>query len=387
VCFREVVVFSACDASFRKSASEINRVWWRQEKTDQVQSRTIANMVEREGEQIQAHLRRQSKHILQDHGFTTEGSVADSNKAFAAITKEDVTLSREVVCQTIEELNRGQEEEKQIDLSELHETFEDPSSVKANISIDDVCCKKQKVSGRKKGSPPKEKREMVYNTVAHIQDKASKTYTLNTSNIAQMMIIVLAFLMSNELLSKPGSLVFFTDGARDLRSAIQDMFSFLPFKIILDWYHLQEKCKDLLSMAINGKQIKNQILTELLAWLWLGKVERAIKLLQDLSQDQVKNTKQLNNLITYLDRHRSSIPCYALRKRLGLRISSNPVEKANDLVVSNRQKHNGMSWSAHGSTSLATLTCVRRNNEHMQWLLHHDIHFSFPEHKQVQPAA
>jgi hypothetical protein len=362
-------------------------VWWRQEKTDQVQSRTIANMVEREGEQIQAHLRRQSKHILQDHGFTTEGSVADSNKAFATITKEDVTLSREVVCQTIEELNRGQEAEKQIDLSELHETFEDPSSVKANISIDDVCCKKQKVSGRKKGSPPKEKREMVYNTVAHIQDKASKTYTLNTSTIAQMMIIVLAFLVSNELLSKPGSLVFFTDGARDLRKAIQDMFSFLPFKIILDWYHLQEKCKDLLSMAISGKQIKNQILTELLAWLWLGKVERAIKLLQDLSQDQVKNTKQLNNLITYLDRHRSSIPCYALRKRLGLRISSNPVEKANDLVVSNRQKHNGMSWSAHGSISLATLTCVRRNDEHMQWLLHHDIHFSFPEHKPVQPAA
>lgn len=140
-------------------------------------------------------------------------------------------------------------------------------------------------------------------------------------------------------------------------------------------------------MAINGKQIKNQILTELLAWLWLGKVERAIKLLQDLSQDQVKNTKQLNNLITYLDRHRSSIPCYALRKRLGLRVSSNPVEKANDLVVSNRQKHNGMSWSAHGSTSLATLTCVRRNDEHMQWLLHRDIPFSFPEHKQVQPAA
>src|SRR5947207_7673627 len=177
VCFREVVLFSACDASFRRSASEINRVWWRQEKTDQVQSRTIANVVEREGEQIQAHLRRHSEHILQDHGFTTDGSVADSNKAFAAITKEDVTLSREVVCQTIEELNRGQEEEKCIDISELHETFEDPSAVKANISIDDVCCKKQKASGRKKGSAPKEKREMVFNTVAHIQDKESKAYT------------------------------------------------------------------------------------------------------------------------------------------------------------------------------------------------------------------
>jgi hypothetical protein len=41
--------------------------------------------------------------------------------------------------------------------------------------------------------------------------------------------------------------------------------------------------------------------------------------------------------------------CYALRKKLGLRVSSNPVEKANDLLASNKQKHQGMSWSADGS--------------------------------------
>jgi hypothetical protein len=63
-------------------------------------------------------------------------------------------------------------------------------------------------------------------------------------------------------------------------------------------------------------------------------------------------------------------------------VSSNLVEKANDLVVSNRQKHNGMSWSADGSTSLATLTSVRRNSEHMNWLFHHAITFTFPK-----PAA
>ncbi len=128
-------------------------------------------------------------------------------------------------------------------------------------------------------------------------------------------------------------------------------------------------------------------MTELLAWLWLGKVHRAVKLLQDLSQDQVKNTKELHNLITYLDRNSSTIPCYASRKKLGLRVSSNAVEKANDLLVSNRQKHQGMSWSADGSTSLATLTCLRRNDEHMPWLRRRDIHFTFPEHKQAKPAA
>ena len=80
---------------------------------------------------------------------------------------------------------------------------------------------------------------MVNNTVAHIQNKESKTYTLNTATVSQMMTIVLAFLLSNGLLSKPGSLVFFTDGARDLRLAIQNTFSFISFKIILDWYYLE----------------------------------------------------------------------------------------------------------------------------------------------------
>ena len=140
-------------------------------------------------------------------------------------------------------------------------------------------------------------------------------------------------------------------------------------------------------MAISGKAVKNQILTELLAWLWLGKVEGAIQLLREVSQESIKNQKELRNLMNYLERNSSYIPCYALRNQLGLRTSSNPVEKANDLVVSQRQKRNGMSWSPDGSTSLATLTALCRNGEDHQWLLNQSIRFTFPERKQVQPAA
>ena len=203
---------------------------------------------------------------------------------------------------------------------------------------------------------------------------------------ALALFVVLAFLLSNRMLCQPGSLVFFTDGARDLRKAIQDAFCFVPFKIILDWFHLEKKCKDLLSMAISGKQIKNQILTELLAWLWLGKVDKAICLLRDLKADHIKNATQRDALITYLSRNHDCIPCYALRKKLGLRVSSNPVEKANDLLVSNRQKHNGMSWSADGSTSLATLTALHCNAEDRNWLLSHDLRFQFDAAAQ-KPAA
>jgi hypothetical protein len=376
VCFREFALFYPCDEPFRKSAGKLNRALRRKEEQE-VRARTMANLVEREGEQIATYLEKKAESILEDHGFNSDGSIKNQEKVLKSIKIEQVLLAQEKVCQTIEEFNREQEKEKHIDLLELHETFEDLSAIKANISIDDVCCKKQKAKGRKKGSPPKEKREMVNNTVAHIQNGAAKTYTLNTHTITPMMIVVLAFLLHNGLMSMPGSLVFFTDGARNLRSAIQDMFSFLPFKIILDWHHLEKKCKDLLSMAINGKQIKSRILSELLAWLWLGKVDQAVELLSNVKQDMIKNKKELENLINYLERNRSCIPCYALRQKLGLRVSSNLVEKANDLVVSNRQKHRGMSWSTDGSTSLATLTTVRRNAEDMNWLLKHDVSFTF----------
>jgi hypothetical protein len=259
----------------------------------------------------------------------------------------------------------------------VQETFEDPQQVKANISLDEVCCKKQKAAGRKKGSPPKEKKERITNTVAPIQSGAGETYTLNSATATHMMILVVAFLVHNGLMSRAGPVVFFTDGARDVRGAIEHLFGVLPFKIILDWDHLEKKCHELLSMAIMGKQIKEQLLPELLAWLGLGKVERAVQLLREARPETIKNRKELDNLINYFERNRSCIPCYALRKKLGLRLSSNPVEKANDVVVASRQKHNGMSWSADGSISLATLTTVRRNAEDRKWLLNNDISFQF----------
>jgi hypothetical protein len=81
----------------------------------------------------------------------------------------------------------------------------------------------------------------------------------------------------------------------------------------------------------------------------------------------IKNQDVCNNLINYLKRNQPYIPCYAVRKKLGLRNSSNIGEKMNDLIVSNRQKHNGMSWSRSGSVALATLTALKRNKEYVNW--------------------
>jgi hypothetical protein len=87
------------------------------------------------------------------------------------------------------------------------------------------------------------------------------------------------------------------------------------------------------------------------------------------------SSQALEGLTGYLERNRSHIPCYAVRKRLGLRNSSNRGEKANDLVVSARQKHKGMSWSKGGSTALATLTALVSNDNHSLWFENRVVDF------------
>jgi hypothetical protein len=384
VCFREIAVFSCCDLPFRKSAEKLNRVLRRKEG-QLVQPRTMANLVEREGEAIAACVENKAKTILKCHDFTDEGVCTGDTSRYGLLTSESV-LSKERVSQAGKELNDMLPKERQLEVESLQDTFENPMQVKALISVDDVLCKKQKVSGRKKGSPSPKKKERVKNTVAHIQSGKGETYTVTTATIAQMMMVLVAFLLSNGLILIPGPVVFFTDGAEDLLVPIQKVFAFLPFKLILDWYHLDKKCQQRLSMAMKGKEKRNMVLQELLAWLWIGKVDQAIHFLRSLDPNDIKDAEHIEKLIGYFSRNLSFIPCYALRQKLGLRVSSNPVEKANDLLVSNRQKHNGMSWSASGSNSLAILTSLRRNDEHMQWLLHHDIRFQFALAPQM-PAA
>ena len=406
-----------CDESFRKSAKKINRVLRRDEK-DAVQYRTIDNMIEREGERIQEYMSEKAEEILKNHGFTAEGRLVSSSKEIRSeifdgdmggvqssgtteeqSTEEDpknievnhfdankghdpkiepYTITEEVINQVIEEINAGKGEDLQIELSDLHETFEDPACIKANISLDDVLSKKQKESNRKKNAPSKEKNEFIKNTVAHLQNGEQATYLLNAACIEKILILVLAFLLENGLHTSGGQLIFFIDGAADLRSGIQSLFLGLwSFKIILDWFHLEKKCKERLSMAMRGKLIRNKVLAYITQLLWYGKVEAAIAYLQDLNKDDIKNQDEIKRLIGYLERNRSFIPCYVLRQKLGLRVSSNQGEKANDLVVSSRQKNNGMSWSASGSNSLASVTTVHLNNEYSNWLLNHDIAFHF----------
>ena len=115
--------------------------------------------------------------------------------------------------------------------------------------------------------------------------------------------------------------------------------------------------------------------------LWVGKPDAVIGVLRRVSEEYLKDGRTTEALIAYLERNREYIPCYALRKKLGLRNSSNKGEKSNDLAVSSRQKHNGMSWSKVGSPALTTIIVLHLNEEQSNWYQHSKFEYQMTEKK------
>ena len=187
--------------------------------------------------------------------------------------------------------------------------------------------------------------------------------------------LLVAFILENRLM-EGHRLIFFSDGATSIRGHIEKYFGFRQYTVILDWLHLKKKCKEFLSMSIKGsKDEKQQIKKELTSILWTGRHKNAIKYLESLKNSHVKNPMKIEELKGYIERKSSDMTCYALRHEQGLRISSNRVEKANDLVVATRQKHNGMSWSRIGSGALAVISATMINGELKGWMTEHRISY------------
>jgi hypothetical protein len=254
-----------------------------------------------------------------------------------------------------------------------------------DISVDAVLAKKQKpergmsVDGdpacAKDAQRRNPQRKSVSTKVAKI-NCGDASYCLVAPTYSLLFIFVLAFLLRNGLNGRV--LCFFVDGERSLNNALLAAFNWHPkVRVILDWYHLTKKCATLLSLILNDREVRNRHLSQLTHILWYGDVDAAVAYLLAVDVAHVKNNDAFDALIAYLLKHRERIPCYAIRKQLGLRNSSNAVEKANDDLVSTRQKNHGMSRSQAGSLALAALTAVNSNGHRRTWLDEGSIPLSF----------
>ena len=369
--------------SYRKSAEMLNLVLHRDEE-DSIKSRTLSDSMNRIGSKISSKLKEVSGKVLMMSGFNKETGlpekevVLSENIQIPNIQAKD-TSEEQYIQNAIDNINTEREEKIPFNARELE--IETNSLDCVYISIDDVGVKHQK-SSRKQEETKDSK--YIENTVAHIQ-YGEDSYALTAIGMRETMKLVLPFLLFNNLLDK--ELIFLTDGAKNIKSHIESVFSFHPYTVILDWFHLKKKCQELLSMSLKRKENKNEVLEKLLRILWVGDADGAIKYLQNLSSTIIKNEKWLEEQISYLERKKEMIKCYAVRAKLGLHNSSNSVEKENDILVAQRQKHNGMSWSKDGSGSLATIKMIFQNGYEDIWFGQEKISFTISGGKPLDLCA
>ena len=82
---------------------------------------------------------------------------------------------------------------------------------------------------------------------------------------------------------------------------------------------------------------------------------------RELSFHWAVERERFTECLITIEWNRKEIPFYALRSKLKLPNSSNPVKRSNNMVTSEQQKHNGMIWIPNGSYALTALSAVVLN--------------------------
>ena len=338
LCFEELSMAHSAAHSYRMAVKLLNRTLHR-DPDKEVKASTLNEHVESMGRKATACLNDKAGETLKTHlkGYT--GDLTDENiqSQLAELYPETPGAPGDnPFNEQIEEYNAGKDE---------------PDQIKRN--------------------------DLVAATEPSPENTDGMKHVITAIGMHNAFALLMAFLISNELLGAH-HIVFFSDGAQNIRSCIDTFFSFrAPVVHMLDWYHLEKRMKELLSMAVKGnKEAKAAMRNVIGRRLWAGNVDEAIEYLESIPEKSIKSQQRLDEAIDYLKRRKPHIPCYALRSLLGYRNSSNPAEKANDRVVAVRQKHNGMSWSSAGSSSLALITALELNNELSTWISTSTIPFN-----------
>ena len=376
--FKELaIVHGAARGSYRQTTERINRI---RHQPGATPLRTLQDCTEAEGVAVAEALEREARRVLHEGGFNEQTLLPV--EAQAAVGAQRLDAARVEAA-----LGAVAPDEQTLAAMRANPVGYEEPSASVNVSIDDVLAKEQKDHRTRRASAEaspsaspacaerstEDRRKYVHSTVAHVEVGTERRVFVGAGPMATCLFL-LAFLVANKKLWL--TWVFFADGQRSLQDLLVRVFAWQgTLQIILDWYHLVKKCKESLSSALNNRHVRNAVLKEVMPKLWYGNTDAAIAYLRTIDPKHIKSADAIERLVGYLERNRSNIPCYAVRKKLGLRNSSNRGEKANDLVVSARQKHNGMSWSKEGSVALATLAALVSNDNHGQWFEKRTVNF------------
>ena len=387
-------VMTACAKSSFRDAEDISNGLLRREKADCFSFRTLQDTVCREGKQVENEMSRMAGMELKMYGFDPK-----TGKPMEGVTLSD-TLTNPKISEGDRELMAERMEEA---AAKYHETTEDPEeqvrweNIVENVGtipgntvilcVDEVGVHQQKgtrgdgdaESKQGKNTKKKDAREGRHyeeTTVVYLRAREG-SYRFAAGDILSAVLMSFGFMLHWNML-QGRDLMIFSDGALNIKNVIHDVFSFRPYTLNLDWFHLRKHCYEVLTMALVGG-LKNKERNEEIRYhfdkrLFAGNIEEAKRYLDDLDPSTIKNPGKIEELKKYLDRKSYGIYPYAVRKEMGIINSSNQGEKSNDLVVAQRCKHNGMSWTGSGITGMRNINLVILNNE-TAWYETHTLSF------------
>jgi hypothetical protein len=157
------------------------------------------------------------------------------------------------------------------------------------------------------------------------------------------------------------SLLVVADGASWIRSFFQEHLATYPHaQMVLDWYHLSQKCRDLGTRLCPERERRARLLRRVLRALWRGDVARAQRVLAT-QRRQGADPEAVEELSAYLQARAPWIPDYRARRRRRQYSGNGLGEQANDRIVARRQKRRGMQWGVQTSDALAALRTLRLN--------------------------
>ena len=194
--------------------------------------RTLTDVAHKYGTRISQSMTVAASKILSSNGFDPETgtplcgvTLTDGITGKSGNTKTP-NDGRAEIQQAIDKINENRKEKILLSAGEiLLESANAEDTV--YISIDDIGVKAQK---EERGEGHTRSKKYVENTVAHIQ-YAGGEICLTDVGMKELFKAVLACLISNDLLQY--RLVFLTDGARNLKKNIEEIFAFHPYCMIL----------------------------------------------------------------------------------------------------------------------------------------------------------
>jgi len=285
----------------------------------------------------------------------------------------DQTIQHQVVAQAVAVSQQWAEETKEIEVLETAPEIDwyDRQAAEVLVLSDGIQVKQQKPTQKRSGQEAslEKKRETVrVNTDVWLIECAGGGFQYLMAGISESgdELVSVEDRVKQSLRAEYGDregalpVVAITDGAKAIRRQLETVFDH-PVPVILDWYHLEKKVWELMSMAARTKTEKELHVSELLKLLWRGRAEEALTYLR--TQVETKSEKWLSALITYVENHQGEIIDYERRQRVGKPIGSGRMEKGVDQVIGARQKSKSMSWSPTGSKALGILKVVELNGQ------------------------